>query len=156
MQLFEHIKAKTNITRINGSTDIAPVFRAVLDAESELDRDKEHFWILCLNTKNQILRVELITLGLLDQTMVHPREVFRPAIGCSAKCIILAHNHPSGDPTPSDKDETLTRRLIDCGEMLGIPVLDHVVIGEGERYWSMREQFNSYDCHRPALSNCGW
>ena len=156
MQCYEHLKLKTNIKQINGSTDVAPVFRAILDAESELDRDKEHFWILCLNTKNNILRVELVTLGLLDQTMVHPREVFRPAIGCSAKCIILAHNHPSGDPTPSDKDETLTRRLIDCGAMLDIPVTDHVVIGEGDCYWSMREQFSNYDYHRPALADCGW
>ena len=95
MQCYEHLKLKTNVKRINGSMDVAPVFRAILDAESELDRDKEHFWILCLNTKNHILRVELVTLGLLDQTVVHPREVFRPAIGCSAKSIILAHNHPS-------------------------------------------------------------
>ncbi len=156
MQVYEHLKLKTNITRINGTTDVAPVFRAVLDSESELDRDKEHFWILCLNTKNHILRVELITLGVLDQTVVHPREVFRPAVGCSAKCIILAHNHPSGDPTPSDRDEALTRRLIDCGKLLDIPILDHVVIGEGDRYWSMREQFSNYDCHRAALADCGW
>lgn len=156
MQLYEHLKLKTNVKRINGSMDVAPVFRAILDGESELDRDKEHFWIVCVNTKNDILRVELVTLGLLDQTVVHPREVFRPAIGCSAKSIILAHNHPSGDPTPSDKDEMLTARLIDCGKMLDIPVLDHVVIGDGESYWSMREQFNNYDCHRPALDKSGW
>jgi len=156
MQCYEHLKLKTNVKRINGSTDVAPVFRAILDAESELDRDKEHFWILCLNTKNQILRVELITLGLLDQTLVHPREVFRPAIGCSAKSVILAHNHPSGDPMPSDKDEALTARLIDCGKMLDIPVIDHVVIGDGNEYWSIREHFNNDGCHRPALDNSGW
>ena len=156
MQCYEHLKLKTNVKRINGSTDVAPVFRAILEAESELDRDKEHFWILCLNTKNQILRVELITLGLLDQTLVHPREVFRPAIGCSAKSVILAHNHPSGDPMPSDKDEALTARLIDCGKMLDIPITDHVVIGQGDEYWSMREHFNNDGCHRPALDNSGW
>ena len=156
MQCFEHLKLKTNVKRINGSRDVAPVFRAILDAESEMDRDKEHFWVLCLNTKNVILRVELVTLGLLDQTVVHPREVFRPAIGCSAKNIILAHNHPSGDPTPSDKDETLTARLIDCGRMLDIPILDHVVIGLGDDYWSMRERFNNDDCHRPTLDTSGW
>ena len=156
MQLYEHLKLKTNVKRINGSMDVAPVFRAILDGESELDRDKEHFWIVCLNTKNDILRVELVTLGLLDQTLVHPREIFRPAIGCGAKSIILAHHHPSGDPTPSDKDETLTGRLIEFGKLLDIPVLDHVVIGEGESYWSMREQFNNYDFHRPTLADCGW
>ena len=155
MQCFEHLKLKTNVTRINGSMDVAPVFRAILDAESEMDRDKEHFWVLCLNTKNHILRVELVTLGLLDQTVVHPREVFRPAIGCSAKCIILAHNHPSGDPTPSDKGETLTAQLIDCGKMLDIPVMDHVVIGHGDDYWSMRERYSNDNAHLPALAACG-
>ena len=122
MQCYEHLKLKTNVKRINGSMDVAPVFRAILDAESELDRDKEHFWILCLNTKNHILRVELVTLGLLDQTWSTPAKSSGPPSVCSAKSIILAHNHPSGDPTPSDKDETLTARLIDCGKMLDIPI----------------------------------
>ena len=139
MQCFEHLKLKTNVTRINGSTDVAPVFRAILSAESELDRDKEHFWILCLNTKNHILQVELVTLGLLDQTVVHPREVFRPAIGCSAKSVVLCHNHPSGDPEPSDKDIQLTRRLIEAGKLLDVRVLDHVVIGEGSVWPSIAE-----------------
>ena len=145
---------KTTKKRIGRPADVAPVFRAILDAEGEMDRDKEHFWVLCLNTKNHILRVELVTLGLLDQTVVHPREVFRPAIGCSAKNIILAHNHPSGDPTPSDKDEILTARLIDCGKMLDIPIIDHVVIGDGNEYWSMREHFNNDGCHRPDRRQC--
>jgi DNA repair protein RadC len=125
--------------RINGSHDVAPIFRAILDAEGEMDRDKEHFWCLCLDTKNHILRIELVTLGLLDQTVVHPREVFRPAISCSAKSIVLAHNHPSGDPQPSDKDVTLTARLIECSRILDIQILDHVVVGEGADYWSMQE-----------------
>jgi len=137
------MRCTTTKKRIGGSTEVAPVFRAILDAEGEADRAKEHFWVLCLDTKNHILRVELVTLGILDQTIVHPREIFRPAIGCSAKSIILAHNHPSGDPQPSDKDEQLTRRLVDCGRMLDIEVLDHVVIGDGDEYWSMREHEHS-------------
>lgn len=137
------MKCTTMKKRINGSTEVAPVFRAILDAEGEIDRDKEHFWCMCLDAKNHIKLIELVTLGLLDQTVVHPREVFRPAIGCSAKSVILAHNHPSGDPMPSDKDEQLTRRLVDCGKMLDIQVLDHVVIGDGAEYWSLREHEHS-------------
>lgn len=137
------MKCTTTKKRINGSTEVAPVFRAILDAEGEMDRDKEHFWCMCLDTKNHIKLIELVTLGLLDQTVVHPREVFRPAVGCSAKSVILAHNHPSGDPTPSDKDATLTARLIECGKMLDIQVLDHVVVGDGDQYWSMREHEHS-------------
>ncbi len=134
------MQMRTTKKVIRGSADVAPVFHAIIDAEGELDRMKEHFWACFLDTKNHILRIELISLGLLDQTIVHPREVFRPAIGCSAKTVILCHNHPSGDPTPSDKDVILTRRLIDAGKLLDVRVLDHVVIGEDAEYWSMQEQ----------------
>jgi DNA repair protein RadC len=109
--------------------DATPVFQAILNAESEFDQDKEHFWALFLDTKGHIKRVELITLGLLDSTVVHPREVFRPAIGVSAKTVILCHNHPSGDPEPSDKDISLTKRLVECGKILDIKILDHIIIG---------------------------
>jgi len=133
------MRLTTNTKVIRGSADVAPVFREILNAEDPIDQDKEHFWCCCLNTKNRILRIELITLGLLDQTIVHPREVFRAAIGCAAKCIILAHNHPSGDPTPSDMDITLTQRLINCGLLLGIQVLDHVIVTGTNAFWSMQE-----------------
>jgi len=119
----------TNKKAIRCSSDVPPIFQAILNASSPEDQDKEHFWCLFLDTKNHIKRVELITLGLLDQTVVHPREVFRPAIGISAKSVILGHNHPSGDPTPSDKDVDLTRRIAECGKILGVQVLDHIVIG---------------------------
>jgi DNA repair protein RadC len=89
---------------------------------------QEEFHIISLDTKNQVLATHRISLGLLDQTVVHPREVFRPAIRDAAKSIILVHNHPSGDPTPSEKDLSLTRRLDDAGTMLGIQVLDHIIV----------------------------
>jgi len=133
------MQLRTTKKRIARPADVAPVFRAILDAEDEIDQDKEHFWGLFLDTKNHIVRVELISLGLLDQTIVHPREVFRPAIGCSAKSVILCHNHPSGDPEPSDKDLQLTRRLIEAGKLLDVRVLDHVVIGEGSEWRSIAE-----------------
>lgn len=123
------MNCKTTRKRITGSMDVPPVFQAILNAEGEIDQDKEHFWAMFLDTKNHILRIELVTLGVLDQTVVHPREVFRPAIGISAKSVILAHNHPSGDPTPSVQDVTLTKRLVECGKILDVHVLDHVIIG---------------------------
>jgi len=92
------------------------------------DSAQEEFHIVTLNTKNQVISTHQITVGLLDQCMVHPREVFRPAIKDAAKSIILVHNHPSGDPTPSDKDLQLTRRLEEVGQMLGIQVLDHIIV----------------------------
>ncbi|NLF72370.1 MAG: JAB domain-containing protein [Candidatus Anammoximicrobium sp.] len=133
------MRMKTTKKRIGRPADVAPVFRAILDAEGEIDQAKEHFWALFLDTKGHILRIELVTLGLLDQTMVHPREVFRPAIGISAKSVILCHNHPSGDPEPSDKDIQLTRRLIEAGKLLDVRVLDHVIIGEGSEWRSIAE-----------------
>ena len=133
------MQMKTTKKRIGRPSDVAPVFRAILDAEGELDQAKEHFWAMFLDTKGHILRIELVTLGLLDQTIVHPREVFRPAIGISAKSVILGHNHPSGDPEPSDKDIQLTRRLIEAGKLLDVRVLDHVVIGEGSEWRSIAE-----------------
>ena len=139
------MQLKTTKKRICQPADVAPVFRTILQAESELDQAKEHFWALFVDTKQHILRVELITLGLLDQTVVHPREVFRPAIGISAKSVILCHNHPSGDPEPSDKDVALTRRLIEAGKLLDIQVLDHVVIGDAGNYVSMAEAGLGFD-----------
>lgn len=99
---------------------------------------REHFKVLLVNTKNQVLATETISIGTLDQTTVHPREVFRSAISRGAAAVILAHNHPSGDPTPSPDDLAVTRRLIEGGRLMGIPVLDHVIIGDG-RHTSVRE-----------------
>ena len=91
---------------------------------------QEEFHIITLNTKNHVLRSHRITVGTLDASLVHPREVFRPAIKDSASSIILSHNHPSGDPTPSREDIDVTRRLTDCGNTIGIDVLDHIVLGK--------------------------
>ncbi len=91
---------------------------------------KEEFVILHLNTKNAITKEEVVTRGILDASIVHPREVFKSAIRESASSIILVHNHPSGDPTPSKQDISITKRLVTCGDLLNIPVLDHVIIGD--------------------------
>lgn len=100
---------------------------------------KEHFVCLFLNTKNHIIGQETLSMGSLNAAIVHPREVFRAAIKRSSASIICVHNHPSGDPTPSSEDVALTRRLMEAGEIIGIDVLDHIVIGD-RRYVSLKEQ----------------
>ena len=92
---------------------------------------KEYFKVLCLNTKNEILSVENTSIGNLNSSIVHPREVFRSAVKKGAAAIIVIHNHPSGNPMPSQNDLDITRRLCEAGQLLGIPVLDHLIIGDG-------------------------
>lgn len=100
---------------------------------------KEHFVCLFLNTKNHIISQETLSMGSLNASIVHPREVFRAAIKCSSASVIFAHNHPSGDPTPSPEDLALTKRLVDAGKIIGIEVLDHLVIGD-MKFVSLKEQ----------------
>jgi DNA repair protein RadC len=92
------------------------------------DGAQEEFHVVCLDTKNQVVGTHRVSVGTLDRSLIHPREVFRPAIKDAAKAVLLVHNHPSGDPTPSDDDLTLTGRLEEAGKTLGIGVLDHVVV----------------------------
>lgn len=98
----------------------------------------ERFFVVMLNTKNRITRVKQIAEGSLTAAIVHPREVFAPAVSSHAACIIAAHNHPSGDPGPSRDDNELTEALRASGEVLGIPLLDHIIIGDG-KYYSYKE-----------------
>jgi DNA repair protein RadC len=92
------------------------------------EKTKEHFKLVLLNTRNKIIDISTISIGTLNASLVHPREVFRDAIVHSASSIILVHNHPSDDPEPSDDDVTLTRRLVDAGRLMGIEVLDHIIV----------------------------
>jgi DNA repair protein RadC len=101
-------------------------------------RPVEQFGVVLLDTKHRVLRTSLLSVGTLDASIVHPREVFREAASGGAAAIIVFHNHPSGDPRPSPEDVALTRRLIRAGEMMGIDVLDHVIIAES-RFHSLRE-----------------
>ncbi len=94
-------------------------------------KKREHFLVLLLDTRNRLIRVATISMGSLDSSIVHPREVFKEAISASAASVIFVHNHPSGDPEPSEDDIELTRRLVEAGKLLGILVLDHVIVGEG-------------------------
>lgn len=99
---------------------------------------QEYFNVVLLNTKNIVIDVENITKGIVNASLVHPREVFKNAIRKNSTSIILAHNHPSGDPTPSAEDKSITKRLSEAGEIIGIRVLDHIVIGDGS-YISFKE-----------------
>lgn len=100
--------------------------------------DRENFIIICMNTKNRATAINLVSTGTLNSTSVTPREVFKAAILANSACIILAHNHPSGDPSPSREDMDVTRRLKEAGHLLGIEVLDHIILGDGTRHSSMK------------------
>ncbi len=112
-----------------GSSEEAKRFCEEHFARLVVDGNREEFHIVCLDTKNHVINTHQVSVGTLDSSLVHPREVFRPAIKDAASSIILVHNHPSGDPTPSGEDRAVTKRIEQCGETLGISVLDHIVLG---------------------------
>lgn len=128
--------AKKNIKKITCAEDVFDLYHERLK-----DEKQEQFIVLALNNKNGIIKEEIISKGVIDSAIIDPREVFKPAIRSSAAKIILVHNHPSGDPLPSKEDQEVTRKLIESGELLGIKVLDHVIIGRDE-YWCWREDKN--------------
>ncbi len=103
------------------------------------DKKKEYFMALLLDTRNQLIRAAEISIGSLDSSIVHPREVFKEAVSASAASVIFVHNHPSGDPEASEDDIGLTKRLAEAGEIMGIDVLDHVIIGD-QKYLSLKRE----------------
>jgi DNA repair protein RadC len=120
--------------------------RPVVSSPADVDRllrgrianlDRENFVVVLLNTKNEVIETPLVSVGTLSASLVHPREVFKPAIRASAASVILAHNHPSGKVEPSREDREVTRRLGEAAEVLEIEVLDHVIVGDG--FFSMKE-----------------
>ena len=104
------------------------------------DVDREHFIILLLDQKNQVIGINTVSMGSLTASIVHPREVFKPAILSNAASLICGHNHPSGDCQPSREDRALTKRLVEAGQLLGIPVVDHIIIGGEGRYFSFADE----------------
>lgn len=100
--------------------------------------DREHFMVVALDAKHAVIGINTVSIGSVTMSIVHPREVFKPILLMNASAVLLAHNHPSGDATPSQEDRALTRRLKDGGDLLGITVLDHVVLGE-DRYYSFAD-----------------
>lgn len=131
---YNQLKNSNNSKKISCAEDVFNHFHERLK-----DKKEEHFYILMLNTQNNIIGEQLISKGILDASIVHPREIFKPAIKNSAAKIILVHNHPSGDPEPSTEDKDITSRLMKSGEELGIRVIDGVIIGE-KNWWSWKEK----------------
>jgi len=122
--------------QIRSSADASALIHAYLEGV-----DREHFGVLLLSQKNNVIGVNTVSVGSLTASVVHPREVFKPAILSNAAAIILAHNHPSGQPQPSQEDRVLTVRLVAAGKLLGISVLDHVIIGDGtSAYFSFADE----------------
>jgi len=110
-----------------------PVLKSPEDVVAEVrsklkGKKKEHFLVLCLDTRNRLINCKPVSIGSLDTSIVHPREVFKEAVSSSAASVIFVHNHPSGDPEPSKEDVELTKRLVKAGEIIGIDVLDHIIV----------------------------
>ena len=131
------LKAAAALTRrmTDGQTSLPP--RSIETAEEAaavlrpvlLEKKKEHFVALLLDSRHRLIRLSPVAVGSLSASLVHPRELFKEAIAASAAAVIIAHNHPSGDPAPSDHDVALTKRLVQAGALLGIEVLDHLILG---------------------------
>ncbi len=103
------------------------------------DKAKEHFKLILLNSRNRIIGISTISIGTLDSNLVHPREVFKEAIAHSSASVVLVHNHPSGDPEPSEDDLIITRRLTEAGKILGVEITDHIIITKN-RFFSFKEK----------------
>ena len=120
--------------KITSPTDAYEMGRNFMDGA-----DREELVVCCLDTKNQPLAINVVSIGSLNSSVIHPREVFKAAILSNSASIILYHNHPSGDPTPSTEDYAATQRIVECGKLMGIELLDHVIIGDGS-FYSMKEK----------------
>jgi len=122
--------------RLRGAQQAAELLRQYLGAV-----DREHFVVVLLDRKNAPIGLHTVSIGSLTASVVHPREVFKVAILANAAAFLCGHNHPSGDPAPSQEDRTLTRRLVDAGKLLGIALLDHLILGDGTTaYFSFADQ----------------
>lgn len=119
---------RTDVLR--GSDDAKRFARESLAPYFADKHNQEEFLIVTLDTRHRPIRIVRITRGTLDASLVHPREVFSAAVADCASALLLAHNHPSGDPTPSPQDLALTERLVKCGELMGIRILDHLIVGD--------------------------
>lgn len=123
-----------DIRRIQAPQDAVELGKRFLE-----ESDREQLLVCCLDAKNQPTAINVVSVGNLNTSLVHPREVFKPAILSNSASIILFHNHPSGDPTPSNEDKLITQRLRESGEILGIKLIDHIIIGDNS-YTSLKEK----------------
>jgi DNA repair protein RadC len=135
VQLVREASVTMERCQLRSSKDVAALFRTSLG-----DTDREHFLVAMLDQKNRVIGINTVSMGSLTASVVHPREVYKPAILCNAAAIICGHNHPSGDSAPSQEDRLITRKLVLAGEALGIKVLDHVIVGDGtQQYFSFAD-----------------
>ena len=118
----------------SSATDVYKLIRPYL-----MSREKEHFLIVCLDSRRRLISIDNLSIGTVSQILVHPREVFKPAIIKSASYVILAHNHPSGDTSPSFEDLQVTERLIEASKLLGIPIIDHLIVSDAN-YLSFKDE----------------
>jgi len=122
-------------TQISSPKDCANIFKKFIG-----DYDREALVVLTLDTKNKINSITVASLGSVNSSIVHPREIFKTAILSNASSIIISHNHPSGNCSPSKEDISITSRLKECGRILGIELLDHIIVGEDNNYISLKEK----------------
>ena len=127
------LKIPKEFKKISSPSDISEIFKKYLEGA-----DREYMACICLNTKNDIINISTISIGSLNSAIIHPREVYKIAILSNAASIILAHNHPSENVEPSKEDVNITIRIKECGKILGIELLDHIIIG-GDTYKSFKE-----------------
>jgi DNA repair protein RadC len=132
---------------IDQATDAVTVFLGLFSHEDKIDQDKEHFYVMHLDARRHISLVELVAIGILNHVTIHPRETFRRAVIEGADSLIIGHNHPSRDVTPSDNDLTVTHRLFQAGDILHIPLRDHLIFTETV-YYSFRD---NKAAHYPIL-----
>ena len=123
--------------KIESADQVAKVFQDLLLLEDKIDQAKEHFYVMHLDIRSRVNLVELVSLGNLSSSIVHPRETFRRAVILGSYSIIVGHNHPSGEPDPSEEDTKVTKLLFEAGQVLGIQLLDHIVFSE-TRFFSFR------------------
>lgn len=140
LAVFELAKRVEKIKKEEDKPQITTPEEAVAVIGDRFENDKrEHFIALLLDNRNRLIKLEEISVGSLDESIVHPREAFKKAVTASATSVVFAHNHPSGDVTPSDEDIEITKRLEEAGEIMGIRVSDHIIIGNGA-FTSMKRQ----------------
>jgi DNA repair protein RadC len=128
------LKVQGFSTKIQSAEDVYHYF-----ADRLAEKKKEYFYALCLDTKNRIISETLVSVGILDASLIHPREVFNPAVKASCHAVILVHNHPSGEAEASNADIEVTKMLYNAGDIIGISILDHIIIGK-QGYSSMKEK----------------
>jgi DNA repair protein RadC len=131
------IYLKDSKIKVTSAKEVAKVFQDLLALEDNIDQEKEHYYVMHLDIRSQVKMVELVTIGILNSSLVHPRETFRRAVISGSAAIIIAHNHPSGETDPSDEDMKVTKLMLEAGQILGITMLDHIIFTK-DTYFSFK------------------